>query len=277
MTAARAKLCLCIEDQANSEFVYIDVILFSIGMKYPKLLITGAKGLIGRILTNSLLDSVDVYGLDIVGEQNERHYIVDISNYEALEDVFKKIGYIEYVIHLAAVTKMGAEWESVLNNNIIGTRNLYECASRRGIKRVIFASSNHVTGGYESIPPRLHKEQNPRIISIQDQIRPDGDYGSSKAFGEVIARQYFELHGIESICLRIGSVLASDDPTQSERFMKTWLSHRDLIQLVKRSILSEVKFGIYYGVSNNKGKFWDISNAQEEIGYEPQDDASLMR
>ena len=59
--------------------------------------------------------------------------------------------------------------------------------------------------------------------------------------------------------------------------MKTWLSHRDLIQLVKRSILSEVKFGIYYGVSNNKGKFWDISNAQEEIGYEPQDDASLMR
>ena len=111
---------------------------------------------------------------------------------------------------------------------------------------------------------------------MRDPIRPDSDYGSSKAFGESMARQYYECFGIASICLRIGSVLENDNPTEDERLMRTWLSQRDLIQLVRKSILSDVKFGIYYGVSNNRGRFWDISSAEEEIGYKPQDDASLM-
>jgi len=135
----------------------------------------------------------------------------------------------------------------------------------------------HVTGAYEGIPPRLHKQHNPEKIRISDPIRPDSDYGSSKAFGEIIARQYFELYGIKSICLRIGSVLRDDDPTKNEHTMKTWLSHRDLIELFKKSIFSDVNFGIYYGVSNNKGRYWDISNAQKELGYKPQDDASVLR
>lgn len=245
-------------------------------MKYPRILITGAKGLIGRILTKALSDSFDVYGLDIVGEENEGNYKVDGSNYEELDKVFKKIGDIESVIHLAADARVEADWESILKNNIIGTRNVYECARKYGIRKVIYASSNHVTGAYEGFPPALHKLENPQKISINDPVRPDSDYGSSKIFGEAVARQYFELYGIKSICLRIGSVLRDDAPTRDERDMKVWLSHRDLVQLVKKSMLSDIGFAIYYGVSNNKGTFWDISNAEEEIGYKPQDDASLI-
>ena len=85
---------------------------------------------------------------------------------------------------------------------------------------------------------------------------------------------YHELHGLESVCLRIGSVLKDDDPTKNARSQSTWLSHRDLVQLVKKSLLAEVKFAIYYGVSNNRKRFWDISNAMAEIGYQPEDDAS---
>lgn len=245
-------------------------------MKYPKILITGSRGTVGIILGKALVDSFDVYGLDIVGEENERNYKVDISNYEELDKVFKRISPVDSVIHLAADPRENAGWESILKNNIIGTRNVYECARRYGIKRVIFASSNHVTGAYEGFPSALHKQGNPQKISINDPVRPDSDYGSSKIFGEAVARQYFELYGIQSICLRLGTVLADDDPTRDERDMKTWLSHRDLIQLVKKSLLSEIGFGVYYGVSNNKGMFWDISNAAE-IGYEPQDDASLVK
>jgi len=138
------------------------------------------------------------------------------------------------------------------------------------------ASSNHVTGAYEGIPPSLHEQPKPRLITISDPVRPDSDYGTSKIFGEAVARQYYELYGIQSVCLRIGSFLADDNPTRSERACRTWISHRDLIQLVKKSILSEVEFGIYYGVSNNNGRFWDISNAGEEIGYYPEDDASML-
>jgi hypothetical protein len=115
------------------------------------------------------------------------------------------------------------------------------------------------------------------IVTLQDPIRPDSDYGTSKAFGEAVARQYHELYGIESVCLRIGTVLADDDPRKNKRFLKTWLSHDDLVQLVKKGISSEnVKFGIYYGVSNNKGRFWDISNAEQELDFHPQDDASSL-
>ena len=162
----------------------------------------------------------------------------------------------------------------MLKNNIIGIKNVYECARIYNVKKVIFASSNHVTGGYERIPSKLHKEDRPRLIKVTDEIRPDSDYATSKVFGETIARQYFELYGIASICIRIGTVIEDDDPTKSERTMRTWLSHDDLLQLIRKSLLAKVSFGIYYGVSNNKGRFWDISNAEKEIGYIPKDDAS---
>jgi len=245
-------------------------------MNHPKILITGSKGLIGRILTKSLVDSFDMYGLDIVGEQTERHYQVDISNFEALHHAFRAIGGIEYVVHLAADRNPDAPWESVLKNNIVGTRNVYECGQNHGVKKIIFASSTYVTRGYRGIPPTSHKEQHPGIIFTRDPIAPDTDYATSKALGEALARQYFERYGLASICLRIGAVSENDNPPLKEELMKIWLSHRDLIQLTQKSILSNVKFGIYYGVSNNRGRFYDIASAEKEIGYKSQDDAFLM-
>jgi nucleoside-diphosphate-sugar epimerase len=246
-------------------------------MKRPRTLITGSRGRIGSILTNALSDSFDVYGVDVAGEPDERNQRVDTSDLAALESAFSSIGGIEYVVHLAADPRVEADWDSILKNNIIGTHNTYECARRHGVKRVVFASSNHATGAYEGLPRVLHKQANPRKISIADPVRPDGDYGTSKVFGEAVARQCYELYGLQSICLRIGSLLPDDDPTRDERSMRAWLSHRDLIQLVRKSLLSDVGFGIYYGVSRNKGMFWDISNAEEELGYEPQDDASRLK
>jgi nucleoside-diphosphate-sugar epimerase len=112
------------------------------------------------------------------------------------------------------------------------------------------------------------------MISPQDPIRPDSDYGLSKAFGEAVARYYFDRWGIQAICLRIGAVLRDDDPTRESQNRRIWLSHRDLVQLVEKSLSSEVTFGIYYGISNNKDAFWDISNARADLGYAPQDDGS---
>jgi len=79
---------------------------------------------------------------------------------------------------------------------------------------------------------------------------------------------------VEAICLRIGAVLGDDDPTTDARNLRIWLSHRDLVQLVDKSLLTNVPFGIYYGISNNKGAFYDILNARDELGFVPLDDAS---
>lgn len=246
-------------------------------MNYPKILITGAQGRIGRILTRSLADSFDVYGLDVVEGQTEKQYRADVSDYKGLNQVFVKIGNIKYVIHLAADPGVNAEWESVLKNNIIGTRNVYEAARHHGVRKVILASTAYVTAGYERVHPEVDEQEHRRRLSPLDPIRPETDYGTSKAFGEAIARQYFERFGIASICLRIGWVVKDDDPTANPALMRRWLSYRDLVQLFTKSLLSEVKFGIYYGVSNNTGGIWDISNATKELGYEPQDDSSFTK
>jgi nucleoside-diphosphate-sugar epimerase len=244
-------------------------------MPFPKLLITGCNGLIGGILWENLVDTFQLYGVDLSMSENRINVFQgDISDLEQVQGIFNSIPGLTYVVHLAGDARVEADWESVYKSNIAGTRNIYETAHTSGVKRIVFASSNHVTGGFEGIPPRLHEQSDPPMITTQDPIRPDSYYGVSKAAGEALARMYFELYGLESVCLRIGSCTRDDDPTQNSRYMSTWLSHKDLIQLVRKSLLSDVKFGIYYGVSNNRRRFWDTSNASTELGYHPADDAS---
>lgn len=243
-------------------------------MGKSQILITGSRGLIGQILVKALFDKFGIYELDIIGRSRGRYFKADVSNLQKLELVFKKIPRLYSIIHLAAESSMDGTWESVLKTNIIGTRNVYECARKYGVRKVVFVSSNHVTGAYEGLPAKLHKQKKPKIISVNDPIRPDSYYGISKIFGEAIARQFFELHKISSICLRIGSVIKDDNPTRNKRHLRTWLSYRDLVQLVEKSLISKIPFGIYYGVSNNTGRFWDISNVKRELGYKPRDNAS---
>ena len=244
-------------------------------MTLPKLLITGCNGLVGRILWDHLGDDFELYGLDRSSSApSEKIFQADISKPEQVNSVFNQISSLTYIVHLAGDPRVEADWDSVFANNIGGTKNIYEAARLAGVKRIVFASSNHATGAYEGFPPSLHTKKNPAPITTQDTIRPDSFYGVSKAAGEALARMYFELYSLESICLRIGSVTKDNDPNADLRYQSTWLSHRDLVQLVRKSLLAEIKFGIYYGVSNNKKRFWDISNAKAELGYESKDDAS---
>ena len=240
-----------------------------------RLLITGINGRIGTILRTAFQDIHDVYGLDQVEPFSDRVSSADIADYSQVAQVIAQFRPLNSIIHLAGNPSVSASWDSVLSANIIGTRNIFEAAREFQVPRVVFASSNHVTGAFEGFEPNLHlhTQSEPPKISPQDPIRPDSDYGVSKAFGEAVARYYCARWGIEAICLRIGGVVPDDDPTTNLRLRKIWLSHRDLVQLVEKSLSANVTFGIYYGVSNNKGAFWDLTNARAELGYQPQDDA----
>ena len=241
-----------------------------------RILITGINGLIGNVLRNGLGQTHEVYGLDREGEFSDRVVSADISDYGQMTKVVQQFNPLDAIIHLAGNPKVDASWESVLQTNIIGTRNIFEAAREFGVPKVVYASSNHVTGAYHGFEPSLYKytEPGPPMISPEDPIRPDSDYGLSKAFGEAVARYYFDRWGIQAICLRIGAVLEDDDPTRQSQNRRIWLSHRDMVQLVEKSLAAEVTFGIYYGISNNKDAFWDISNARADLGYEPVDDGA---
>ena len=181
-------------------------------MQKPRLFITGINGKIGGILHAGLAGDYDIWGLDIAGPFSDRVFEANIDNHERVLETFRRAAPFPYLIHMAADPRVQATWESVLGNNIVGTRNVFEAAREIGVKKVIFASSNHVTGAYDGFDPDfyLHRQPDPRRISVTDPIRPDGEYGVSKAFGEALARYYASRWGISFICLRIGVVLADD-------------------------------------------------------------------
>ncbi len=245
------------EQQKNSE----------VDKKFRRVLITGAKGKIGAVIIPALIENFEVYQLDRENIQDtESETRTDITSFEDLLKAIKKFQPIDCIVHLASNPNADSSWEDILQANIIGTRNIYEAARQQNVKRVIFASSTHLYGAYEGYPV---DSQLGRPISVEDNPRPDGDYGTSKGFGELIARQYYDLHGIESICIRIGSVSVDDKPVAP--YEKLWLSHRDLVQIFKLALATDTQFGIYFATSRNKDGIFDLTLAKNELGFNPQD------
>ena len=254
----------------------------------PKVLVTGSSGLIGSMLIGALGNKYQFSGLDRVkgpAAPDVPALIADASR--SVAAVLPAFRGVEMVVHLAADVRQDAPWDSVLPNNIALTHNVWEACRVSGVRRVVFASSNHAVGMFENDEPyrRIVRGEyaglDPAKVRKVDHtapVRPDGDYGISKAFGEATGRYYFEQFGIEAACLRIGTVNPHNSPVKSVRHFATWCSHHDLAQLVDRC-LSAPKLGyeVFYGVSDNKWRFWDISHAQKVVGYRPVDNAETYR
>jgi uronate dehydrogenase len=180
-----------------------------------------------------------------------------------LVQVEKAVAGIEGIVHLGGHAVEGS-WETILNANIIGCYNLFEAARRAGVKRVIFASSNHAIGFY----PRSQR------IGVEGRVKPDSRYGVSKAFGEALGSLYADKHGLRVTCLRIGNIA---DAPADERRLSIWIKPEDLAQLVRIGLEHpEIHFEIFYGVSDNAASFWDNSRAQK-FGYRPQGRAEDFR
>lgn len=250
-----------------------------------RVLITGAAGLIGAILREGLSDEYELSGIDARRIRGFRSTSADLA--KGGRKVQAEFRGTDVVVDLAAASKLSTPWDQVSRNNIPATINAFEAARLAGVRRIVFASSNHVTGLYERDEPYaqivrgnyegLDPSRIPLLTSAQP-IRPDSPYGIGKAFGEATARYYAEEHGLSAICLRIGTCTQSDRP-ESARELATLLTHHDLVRLVGCCIRApeDVSFGIFYGVSNNTWRFWDIADAHEQVGYEPKDDAEAWR
>jgi NAD+ dependent glucose-6-phosphate dehydrogenase len=249
-----------------------------------RIAITGAAGLIGRLLAAELGSDHDVRAIDRVWRTGSLRRRQDTRRVELAERLFDGA---TTVIDLAADARLDAPWQSVLRGNLPATIGAFDAARRAGARRVIFASSHHVTGLYErdepyaSICAGRYEGLDPAAIpkiGAADPVRPDSPYGVVKAAGEAAARYYAEEHGLSAICIRIGTVYQDDRPHSSRGFAKL-LTHADLFSLVRACIAAppEVGFGIVYGVSANKWRFWDLEEARRLVGWEPVDDAERFR
>ncbi|HVY08041.1 MAG TPA: NAD(P)-dependent oxidoreductase [Burkholderiales bacterium] len=223
-------------------------------------LITGAAGNVGGHLRRELAGKYLLRVSDIQPIRNlapgESYMAGDVAKPADMRRVTKGVNAI---IHLGGFPAEGA-WEDILRANIIGCYNLFEAARHNGVKRILFASSNHATGFYrrdEKIDHRVYP-------------KPDSRYGLSKVFGEQIGSLYADKYGMEVFCMRIGNV--NPVPVDRRR-LSIWISPRDLAQLVTVGIENpNIAFEIVYGVSDNKRSWYDNANARR-LGYQPQDDA----
>ena len=234
-------------------------------LRFKRLLLTGAAGGLGRVLRPRLKAYCDVLRLSDLAELGTAAAGEELSQVP-LQDgaaVHQLLEGVDAVVHLGGVS-VEAAFDPILQANIVGTYNLYEAARKHGVKRVLFASSNHVTGFYRQ----------DEVLDTNALPRPDGLYGVSKAFGENLARFYFDRHGIETACLRIGS---SFPEPKDRRMLATWMSFDDLERLVVSCLTAPlVGYSVVYGMSNNRTQWWDNTKAKH-LGYVPQDSSEPFR
>jgi uronate dehydrogenase len=232
---------------------------------HDKILLTGAAGGLGQRLRAPLKANCKVLRLSDVkpfGEAGEGEEVVlaDLADAAAVDAMVRGV---DAIVHLGGIS-VESPFAPILAANIVGVYHLYEAARKHGVRRVLFASSNHVTGFYSQ----------GQTITADDPPRPDGLYGLSKAFGEDLARLYFDRWGIETACLRIGS---SFPEPKDRRMLATWLSYDDLYRLITACLTTPVLgHTIVFGMSNNAVTWWDNSRARH-VGYVPQDSSDGFR
>lgn len=232
---------------------------------YPdNVLLTGAAGSIGGVLRDGLagryrlLRISDIAPLRCARDGEEIAY-ADIRDTAAVEQL---VAGMEAVIHMGGISEEDT-WEHILATNIAGTYNIFEAARRHGVRRVVFASTNHVTGF-------CRRDQR---IGPPFPYRADSRYAVSKAFGENLGSLYADKYGMQVMAIRIGRCL---ERPYDERLLSTWISPRDMVQLVQIGLEApDLRFVIVYGVSGNTRGWWDNSPATE-LGYLPQDDSEVF-
>jgi NAD+ dependent glucose-6-phosphate dehydrogenase len=251
----------------------------------PTVLITGAAGNLGGKLRRHLQDHHDLRLLDAEPQGDPAIVSADLAQWDLhWAALFEGAA---AVVHLAADPTAQQTWPNLLGPNVDATIHVYQAAVRAGVKRLVYASSNHVMGGYQDdpVPSRLTTDLPPRPGAryvVNGEQRDSTPYASAKLFGERLGKCCADAHGLSVIAVRIGWVRpaenrAEDIPAdRGDWFRLMWLSNRDYCQLMEKCLAADpaLHFAVVNGMSANTGMRWDIDHTRLLLGYEPQDDVT---
>ncbi len=243
----------------------------------PKVLVTGASGLIGGLVIRDLSDKYELSGLSRRPVPGIPHTQADITDPVAIRTASAGM---DMVLHLAAETQDYDDWDKVMSNTIGGTLNMYRAAQEAGVKRVVFMSTGSTMCGYEwyegspygalaanefdRLPP------GEKMLTYLDPPRPDSFYGVGKLFGENTGRLFSDRYGMSVICIRLGAVLPGDQPEMVRHF-PGYLAQADAVQMVDKCLSApeSVRFDIFDAISDNSRRWRDTNHAKEVIGWKP--------
>lgn len=249
--------------------------------------LTGAAGNVGR----ELLDAFEDDEHEIVPFTHSAHEDVDseILDVSDPDEVREKLDNVDTVIHLAGASSPDADWDTVVDINVHGTKNVLDAAVENGIDRVVFASSNHAVGMYNTSDPGDPESMtvdDARTVAPDDPTRPDSFYGVSKVACEGLTNYYADVHGLEVVNVRIGWYMDEDDlrdntnedvePGTARFARSTWLSPRDCRDIHRKAAVVDLPESplTVNAVSRNDERFYSITETMRTIGYEPRDNAA---
>lgn len=163
------------------------------------------------------------------------------------------------VVHLAGIPSESS-LPAALESHVVTTGALLDAMVRHGVRRMVYASSNHAVGR----TPRTDR------LGVEVHGRPDTFYGVAKVAAEGLLRLYADRYGLDAVSTRIGSFLPR--PT-TRRHLSTWLSHDDTVRMFQATLTARSPgYAVLYGISANTRAWWDLAPGRA-LGYEPQDDA----
>ena len=234
-----------------------------------RILVTGPGGRVGKEIVPLLREHFALRLLDATPLQqirlarDDEFVQADIRDLDAIRETCRGV---KAMVHLAAISDEDDFHTKLMPMNLEGVYNAFEAARQAGLKKVIFTSTGQTVLLYpkgEWVTPEMPP-------------RPSTVYACTKLFGEALARHYSEKHGMSMIVIRLCWFQGYDSELLRKPgdIQREWCSPRDLTQLLVKSIGADLPFALFFGLSNNTGRFWDISNAQKLVGYEPEDDAA---
>lgn len=227
-------------------------------------LYTGGTGRMGVVIREGLAgryERVVLYARSMPDQPLRPGEEIVLGDLADLDRLVEAAAGVDVIVHLGGIADE-ASYEEIRTANIDGTYHVYEAARRAGVRRVVFASSNHIVGFYPA----------GEVVDETAPLRPDTYYGVAKAFGEALGSLYHDKWGVESVHLRIGTFRPVPE---DQRQLALWLSWPDGVELVRCSIESSpVGCQVVYGCSANTGRWWNADAGWAAIGFSPKDDAA---
>jgi nucleoside-diphosphate-sugar epimerase len=247
-------------------------------------LITGAAGNLGKKLRRRLEGRHELRLLDREPRGDDTIVRADLSRWDPAW--VRLFAGVDTVFHFAADSAADVSWPDLIPPNIDGLIHAYEAAAQGGVRRFVYASSNHVMGGYQEVPdvlitPELPPRPGTRYV-LGNVPKDSTPYGSAKLFGERLGKVYAEVRGLSVIAVRFGWIWHGDNtpaglpPDRDDWFRMKWLSDRDFCTLMECCLDADpdLRFAVVHGMSANTGMRWDIGATKRLLGYEPRDDVT---
>lgn len=251
-------------------------------MSSRHVLITGASGNLGGKLRQALAPRYPLRLLDRTSRDDPAIVQADLAAWGDWVEAFTGI---DTVFHFAADPTAQQTWPNLVGPNLDALVNVFHASVAAGVRRVVYASSNHVLGGYKDrAEPWLLTTDLPALPGatyvVDGATRDSRPYASAKLFGERLGHCLARSRGLEVVAVRLGLMRPAANrpqdipPEREDWFRLMWLSNRDFVHLMDRcleAVLPE-PFVIVHGMSANTGMRWDLESTKRVLGYTPVDD-----